>query len=81
MVQGTVLMEMREILASTQEDLQKAAAESSCSLEAIPLNEKESCQTQRIEFEQFADDGVGKDDTLPSLSKLKCEDKQIFIDV
>lgn len=45
MVQGTVLMEMRDILASTQQDLQKASAESASSLEAVPMNEKESCQT------------------------------------
>ena len=48
MVQGTVLMEMKEILMGTQE-FQKA--ESASSLEAIPMYEKDASQTQRLDFE------------------------------
>jgi len=48
MVQGTVLMEMKEILMGTQE-FQKA--ESASSLEAIPMHEKDASQTQRLDFE------------------------------
>jgi len=48
MVQGTVLMEMKEILMGTQE-FQKA--ESASSLETIPMHEKDASQTQRLDFE------------------------------